>query len=109
MVSSAPILEYERLATISVSHLYNLRGSKTHQRQRCILTKTRLKAAIIGQRGKPFPNNQPSYIRIDLVHQGDQDKRKGIYHINAVDEVTQFQIIVTLERINETFILLALI
>ena len=53
-------------------------------------------------------NNQPGYIRIDSVHQGDQDKRKGIYHINAVDEVTQFQIIVTLERINEAFMLPAL-
>jgi len=52
-----------------------------------------------------LPQNQPGYIRIDSVHQGDQDKRKGIYHINAVDEVTQFQIIVTLERINETFML----
>ena len=100
--------EYERLATISVSHLYNLRGSNTYQRQRCILTKTRPKAAAIGQRRKPCPNNQPGYIRIDSVHQGDQDKRKGIYHINAVDEVTQFQIIVTLERISEAFMLPAL-
>ncbi len=83
--------EYRRLAIISVSHLYNLRASKTYQPQRCTLTKTRPKAAAIGQRCKPQPNNQPGYIRIDSVHQGDQNKRKGIYHINAVDEVTQFQ------------------
>ncbi len=95
--------EYQQLAAISVSHLYNLRVSKTYQRQRCTLTKTRPKAASIGQRRKPCPNNQPGYIRIDSVHQGDQDKRKGIYHVNAVDEVTQFQIIVTLERITEAF------
>ena len=101
-------VKYQRLATISVSHLYNLRASKTYQRQRCTLTKTRPKAALIGHRRKPCPNNQPGYIRIDSVHQGDQDKRKGIYHINAVDEVTQFQIIVTLERINEAFMLPAL-
>ncbi len=67
------------------------------------MTKTRPKAASIGQRRKPCPNDQPGYIRIDSVHQGDQDKRKGIYHVNAVDEVTQFQIIVTLERIGEAF------
>jgi len=90
--------DYQRLAGISVSHLYNLRGSKTYQRQRCTLTKTKPKAAAIGQRRKPFPNDQPGYIRIDSVHQGDQDKRKGVYHINAVDEVTQFQAIVTIER-----------
>ena len=79
---------YQQLANISVSHLYNLRRSKTYQRQRCTLTKTRPKAASFGQRRKPSPNNQPGYIRIDSIHQGDQDKRKGIYHINAVDEVT---------------------
>ena len=97
--------KYQRLSGISVSHLYNLRGSKTYQRQRCVLTKTRPKTAPIGQRRKPCPNDQPGYIRIDSVHQGDQDKRKGVYHVNAVDEVTQFQIIVTLERISEEFML----
>jgi transposase InsO family protein len=100
--------EYHRLAGISVSHLYNLRASKTYQRQRCILIKTRPKSAPIGQRRKPCPNDQPGYIRIDSVHQGDQDKRKGVYHVNAVDEVTQFQIIATLERISEEFMLPAL-
>ena len=101
-------IEYQRLAGISVAHLYNLRASKTYQRQRNTLTKTRPKAASIGQRRKPCPNAEPGYIRIDSVHQGDQDKRKGIYHINAVDEVTQFQVIVTLERISEEFMLPAL-
>ena len=100
--------QYQRLSRISVSHLYNLRQSKTYQRQRCTLTKTRPVKASIGIRRKPLPNQQPGYIRIDSVHQGDQDKRKGIYHINAVDEVTQFQVIVTLARINEEHMLPAL-
>lgn len=95
--------QYQRLAGISVSHLYNLRRSKTYQRRRCTLTKTRSRVASIGLRRKPRPNNQPGYLRIDSVHQGDQDKRKGVYHINAVDEVTQFQVVVTLERITEQF------
>jgi len=100
--------QYQRLAFISVSHLYNLRRSKTYQRQRCTLTKTKPRAAAIGQRGKPQPNDQPGYIRIDSVHQGDQGKRKGIYHINAVDEVTQVQVVATLERITEEHMLPAL-
>ena len=100
--------EYQRLAGISVSHLYNLRASTTYQRQRCTLTKTQPTKASIGSRRKPFPDQQPGYIRIDSVHQGDQDKRKGVYHINAVDEVTQFQVIVTLARINEEHMLPAL-
>lgn len=100
--------KYERLAGISVSHLYNLRQSTTYQRQRCILTKTQPKVAKIGTRHKPCPNNQPGYIRIDSVHQGDQDRRKGVYHINAVDEVTQFQVIITVEKISERYMLPAL-
>lgn len=100
--------QYQRLARISVSHLYNLRQSNTYQRQRCTLTKTQPTKATIGVRRQPLPNQQPGYIRIDSVHQGDQDKRKGIYHINAVDEVTQFQVIVTLARINEEHMLPAL-
>jgi len=99
---------YQRLAGISVSHLYNLRRSTTYQRQRCTLSKTRPRAATIGVRRKPCPNDQPGYIRIDSVHQGDQDKRKGVYHINAVDAVTQFQVVVTIERISEAFMLPAI-
>jgi transposase InsO family protein len=100
--------QYQRLSGISVSHLYNLRQSKSYQRQRCVLTKTHSRTAPIGLRRKPCPNDQPGYIRIDSVHQGDQDKRKGLYHINAVDDVTQFQIIVTVERISERYMLPAL-
>lgn len=95
--------DYQRLAKLSVSHLYNLRQSTTYQRQRCTLTKTQPTSTPIGQRRKPTPNHQPGYLRIDSVHQGDQDKRKGVYHINAVDEVTQFQIVVTVARITEEF------
>lgn len=97
--------QYQRLSQISVSHLYNLRASTTYQRQRCTLTKTQPTKAPVGLRRKPFPNQQPGYIRIDSVHQRDQDKRKGVYHINAVDEVTQFQVIATLARINENHML----
>jgi transposase InsO family protein len=45
------------------------------------------------------------YIRIDRVHQGDQDGGKGVYHINAVDSVTQFQLVATCEKISETYLL----
>ncbi len=72
------------------------------------MSKTRPRAATIGIRRKPCPDNQRGYIRIDSVHQGDQDKRKGVYHINAVDAVTQFQVVVTVERISEAFMLPAI-
>ena len=82
---------YERLAGISVSHLYNLRRSSTYQRARRQFDKTRPKASSIGVRRKPRPDGKPGYIRVDTVHQGDLDGTKGLYHINAVDEVTQFE------------------
>lgn len=96
---------YERLATISVSHLYNLRKSNFYKRQRRFFTKTKRSAVPIGERRKPQPQGKPGYIRIDTVHQGDQDKQKGVYHINAVDEVTQFEVICSVEKISEAYLI----
>lgn len=70
--------------------------------------KTHSKPSKIGERRKPKPNGQPGYIRIDTVHQGDLDKHKGVYHINAVDEVTQFEVVCTVEKISEHFLMPAL-
>lgn len=91
--------EYERLANISVAHLYNLRKSKPYQGVRRTFTKTQPKASCIGERRKPNPQGRPGFIRIDSVHQGDLDGKKGVYHINAVDEVTQFEIVASTEKI----------
>jgi transposase InsO family protein len=96
---------FERLAGISVSHLYNLRGGTQYQRTRRHWTKTRPTGVPIGQRRAPQPNGMPGYIRIDSVHQGDQDGVKGVYHINAVDSVTQFQLVATCEKISEAYLL----
>jgi len=97
--------EFERLSTISVSHLYNLRKSTTYCRSRQQFEKTKPNKSVIGERRKPQPNGQPGYIRIDTVHQGDQDKKKGVYHINAVDEKTQFEVVATVEKISEYYLI----
>jgi transposase InsO family protein len=96
---------YERLATISVAHLYNLRKRSSYQRQRRVWTKTRPVTLPIGERRAPAPNNRPGYLRVDSVHQGDQDGVKGLYHINAVDCVTQYEAVATCERISEAFLI----
>ena len=96
---------YERLATISVAHLYNLRKRSGYQRQRRVWIKTRPVTLPIGERRAPAPNNQPGYLRVDSVHQGDQDGVKGLYHINAVDCVTQYEGVATCERISEAFLI----
>ncbi len=100
---------YERLSRISVSHIYNLRKSSVYKKHRCHYEKTKSpKGVHIGERRKPQANGKPGYIRIDTVHQGDLDGRKGVYHINAVDEVTQFEIVVSVEKISERYLIPAL-
>ena len=98
----------ERLAHISNGGLYNLRHSVGYQRQRTHVDKTRPTPVNIGERRKPFPEGRPGFLRVDSVHQGDFDGIKGVYHINAVDEVTQMQVIVCVERISEFYLLPAL-
>jgi transposase InsO family protein len=93
------------LATISVAHLYNLRKRSRYQRQRRVWTKTRPVSLPIGERRAPTPNNRPGYLRLDTVHQGDQDGVKGLYHINAVDCVTQYEAVASCERISEAFLI----
>lgn len=100
---------YARLATISVAHLYNLRASQGYQRQRGSLTHTQASRHVsIGERRAPAPQGQPGFLRVDSVHQGDFEGIKGVFVINLVDEVTQFQVIVAVERISEHFLLPAL-
>ena len=96
---------YERLATISVAHLYNLRAQPAYREQRVRIQKTRTKANSIGVRKAPAPDGRPGFIRIDTVHQGELDGIKGVYHINAVDCVTQWQLVACCERISEAYLL----
>jgi len=97
--------EYARLAAISVAHLYNLRNSQRYRERRLNYTKTRPTAVSIGERRKPQPQGQPGYLRLDTVHQGDQPEAKGVYHINAVDQVTQWQIVASAPRISEAYLM----
>lgn len=92
---------YERLASISVAHIYNLRKNHLYRDKRRHFTKTQRTVVAIGERRKPSPNGQPGYLRIDTVHQGDLDGVKGVYYINAVDEVTQMEVICAVEKISE--------
>jgi hypothetical protein len=91
--------EFQNLSQISVSQIYNLRRSKRYRGKR--FTHTRSVASRIGERARPEPEGQPGHIRIDTVHQGDQEGLKGVYHINAVDEVTQWEIVASVSRIAE--------
>jgi len=96
---------YERLATISVAHLYNLRRRAGYLRRRRVWTRTRPVNLSIGERRAPAQNNRPGYLRVDSVHHGDQDGVKGVYHVNTVGCVTQYEGVATCERISEAFLI----
>ena len=97
---------FERLGDISVAHLYNLRNSAGYRQQRVVQTKTRpTRGADIGVRRAPAPEGRAGFIRIDSVHQGDQDGVKGLYHINAVDCVTQWQVVASVRTLSEVHLL----
>jgi len=96
--------EYERLASISVAHLYNLRQRPQYRQLRLHYSKTRPTPISIGERRRPHPQGRPGFLRVDTVHQGDRRGNKGLYHINAVDEVTQWQIVAAIPRISEAYL-----
>jgi len=98
--------QYQSLAGISVSHLYNLRRSNGYRRiNGPFLQHTRSTAIPIGERRKPNSQGQPGYLRVDSVHQGDFEGVKGVYLINAVDEITQYEFVGAVARISELFLL----
>lgn len=101
-------VEYQRLAEISVAHLYRLRQSKTYRTRRTHFSKTKPAPVPIGERRCPAPAGRPGYLRVDTVHQGDRAGVKGVYHINAVDEVTQWQVLACVPQISEAWLLPAL-
>ena len=98
--------EYARLAAVSVAHLYNLRHRQRYRERLLNYTKTRPTTVPIGERRKPQPQGQPGFLRLDTVHQGDQPEgaEKGVYHINAVDEVTQWEVAGATPRISEAYL-----
>lgn len=97
--------KFIRLQNISVGHIYNLRGRRQYISNTIFWQHTKSTPVSIGERRKPRPEGKPGFIRIDTVHQGDLDKEKGLYHINFVDEVTQWEYVACVERISEYYLL----
>lgn len=97
---------YERLARISVSHIYNLRKTESYRRRRAVYKPTQSTPVSIAERRCPDPKGSPGWLRVDTVHPGDpRDGKPGLYHINAVDTVTQWQVVGCVETISERHLL----
>jgi hypothetical protein len=88
--------EYANISKVSSSHINNLRKRTIYKNTWVNGTKSR--EANIGKTAPPEANNRPGSIRIDSVSQRD------VYHINAVDEVTQWEIIICVPQICERFL-----
>ena len=97
--------EYRNIAGISVSHLYNLRDRRQYVSASLTVRKTNPVKVNIGKRAKPDPQGRPGYLRVDTVHQGDFEGKKGAYHINVADEVIHWEIIGCVEKISEQYLL----
>ena len=97
--------KYQRLARLSVAQLYRLRQSRAYRERLATYQPTRPTKVAIGERRRPEPNGRPGYLRVDTVHQGDREGVKGVYHINAVDEVTQWQVVGATGQISEAYLL----
>lgn len=109
--------DYARISHISVAHIYRLRTTRFYQSNSLTFKNTQSVQRNIGERVKPQPNGKPGYIRVDTVHQGDLASKqgsndvsdssnysKGVYHINSIDEVTQWEIIAAVEKISEAYL-----
>ena len=92
---------YVRLAEISASHIYNLRRSAAYRKVRVRVEHTQARRVSIAERRRPEPKGRPGYLRVDTVHQGHHDGQAGLYHLNAVDTVVQWQVVGCVETIAE--------
>ena len=97
-------IEFRNISRISIAHLYNLRRSHFYRSITKRYTKTKPTVVPIGERARPSPGGSPGYIRVDTVHQGDHNGKKGVYHINSVDEVTQWENVASVEKIAESYL-----
>ena len=92
---------YERLKDISTAQLYRLRDAKRYRDYAFTYEKTKPTQVPIGERRKPEPHGKPGFVRADTVHQGDQNGEKGVYHLNFVDEVTQWEVVIAVQQLTE--------
>ena len=81
-------VEYETISGISQSHIYNIRHNNRQYNSSPAKWKAQTQASQvdIGIRAKPRPEGKPGFLRVDTVHSGDLNGKKGLYHINIVDE-----------------------
>jgi len=88
--------QFERLSHISSSHIDNLRKTKVYKTT--WVNGTKAVVVSIGKTMKPETNDSPGSLRVDTCHQRD------VYHIHAVDEITQWEVVICVPQISEVYL-----
>lgn len=91
---------YQTIARVSHAHITNLRHSSSYRN--FWINHTKARQIGIGMTQPPQNFGRPGSIRIDSVSQ------KDIYHINSVDEITQWEIVFCIPQLSESCMLPAL-
>ena len=92
--------EFQTIARISHSHISNLRKSSTYKN--FWINHTKARQIPIGITKPPENFGRPGSVRIDSVSQ------KDVYHINSIDEITQWEIVFCVPQLSESCMLPAL-
>lgn len=91
---------YQTISRISHSHISNLRHAPSYKN--FWINHTKARQIPIGITRPPENFGRPGSIRIDSVSQ------KDVYHINSVDEITQWEIVFCVPQLSESCMLPAL-
>jgi len=92
--------KYQTIARVSHSHITNLRHSPIYKSS--WINHTKARQIPIGVTMAPENLGKPGSIRIDSVSQ------KDVYHINSIDEVTQWEVVFCVPQLSESCMLPAL-
>ncbi|MBI2052047.1 DDE-type integrase/transposase/recombinase, partial [Candidatus Roizmanbacteria bacterium] len=92
--------EYQTISRVSHAHISNLRHAETYRS--FWINHTKARQVTIGATRPPENFGRPGSIRIDSVSQ------KDVYHINSVDEITQWEVVFCVPQISERYMIPAL-
>lgn len=92
--------EYQTISGVSHAHISNLRHADIYRS--FWINHTKARQIPIGSTRPPENFGRPGSIRIDSVSQ------KDVFHINSVDEITQWEIVFCVPQISERYMIPAL-
>ena len=96
---------YQRLASISSSHIYNLRRGAAYRQHHVHHTKTRARAVSIGERRKPDHRGRPGYLRVEPCIRATPPPAGGSTISTPSTRLTQWQIVGCCQTISESHLI----